>query len=94
MNRESTMEQQKMGRFGHHPDPAIDFCVEVEVIDGEVYDVAVGNGDLNVLEAHHSRHGLPCWCDEIAVNAKHILRQCAEKLRVALVAGDFVPMGA
>lgn len=31
-----------LGRFGWHPDPAIDFCVEVEVIEGLVYDAKVG----------------------------------------------------
>lgn len=26
-------DTQTLGRFGHHPDPAIDFCVEVEEIE-------------------------------------------------------------
>jgi len=26
---------ENLGRFGHHPDPAIDFCVETEVIENE-----------------------------------------------------------
>lgn len=32
----------KLGRFGHHPDPAIDFCVEVETLQGELFDRACG----------------------------------------------------
>lgn len=28
--------------FGHHPDPAVDFCVEVDQIEGEVYDAKHG----------------------------------------------------
>lgn len=31
-----------LGRFGHHPDPTIDFCVEVEEIDAIHYDVRTG----------------------------------------------------
>lgn len=26
-------------RFGHHPDAAIDFCIEVEVLQGMIFDV-------------------------------------------------------
>lgn len=28
--------------FGHHPDPAIDFCLEVEAIEGELFDRKAG----------------------------------------------------
>lgn len=28
--------------FGHHPDPAIDFCTEVDAIEGEMIDRAAG----------------------------------------------------
>ena len=31
-----------LGRFGHHPDPAIDFCIEVDEIEGMVYDAKHG----------------------------------------------------
>lgn len=33
---------ERLGRFGHHPDPAIDFCVEVECLEGLAYDITVG----------------------------------------------------
>ncbi|NII53540.1 hypothetical protein [Luteibacter sp. SG786] len=33
---------QKLGRFGHHPDPAMDFCVEAECLIGELYNARVG----------------------------------------------------
>ncbi|NEI60969.1 hypothetical protein [Rhizobium leguminosarum] len=36
------MHEEKLGRFGHHPDPAIDFEVEVETIQGSLYDVTHG----------------------------------------------------
>jgi hypothetical protein len=32
----------KFGRFDHHPDPAIDFCIEVEAIQGQLFDAAHG----------------------------------------------------
>lgn len=39
-----------LGRFGHHPDPAIDFCIEVDAIKGELRQLAlrlhVEGGDL------------------------------------------------
>lgn len=31
-----------MGRFGWNEDPAVDFCVEVDVIEGEVEDIKAG----------------------------------------------------
>ena len=36
------MIDKKLGRFGHHPDPAIDFCVEVDAIDGMIADHRAG----------------------------------------------------
>ena len=38
-----------MARFGHHPEPAIDFCVEVEALHGLAYEVGVGLADRDVL---------------------------------------------
>lgn len=32
----------KLGRFNHHPDPAIDFCIEVEVIEAEWSNIRHG----------------------------------------------------
>ena len=32
----------ELGRFGHHPDPATDFEVEVQDIEGEVQNFRVG----------------------------------------------------
>lgn len=39
-----------LGKFGHHPDAATDFCVEVDAIEGMVADCKAGlesRGDLN-----------------------------------------------
>lgn len=36
------MDIQHVGRFGHHPDPSDDFCVEVECLEGEWANHRVG----------------------------------------------------
>ena len=42
---------EKLGRFDHHPDPAIDYEIEVQIIEGLNYDVNVsGTGDRNELQ--------------------------------------------
>lgn len=33
---------EKLGKFDHHPDPAIDFCVEVETLENEVFNHSIG----------------------------------------------------
>lgn len=68
-------QTDRLGRFDHHPDPAIDFCIEVEVIEGLHYDHKVGANDgvelaQRVAKAMTFRVG----GDEIAVRAKHTLR--------------------
>lgn len=35
-------EDEPLGRFNHHPDAGIDFCVEVEAIRSEITDLAAG----------------------------------------------------
>ena len=71
---------ERLGRFGHHPDPAIDFCVEVEALEGEAHNIAVGftNGTPpraviaeRIARAMEFRVG----GDEGAVNAKYELRK-------------------
>jgi len=64
-------------RFGHHPDPAIDFCIEVEAIQGEAYNERVGfpiEGPPladRIFRAMQFRVG----GDEGAVWAKSLLRE-------------------
>lgn len=43
--------EEKLGRFGHHPDPVTDFCVEVESLYGMAYDRQTKFG------AHPDFHG-------------------------------------
>lgn len=41
LTREAT-PPVKTGKFGHHPDPAMDFSFEVDVIEAEITDRAAG----------------------------------------------------
>ena len=73
------METEKLGRFGHHPDPAIDYCVEVEAIGGMTYDAcaeqampALAEVSKRIDRAMDFRVG----GDKDAVGAKHMLRVC------------------
>ena len=43
-------EAPPLGRFGHHPDRVIDFCVEVEGLEGLVEDVRAGIQDRKPVE--------------------------------------------
>jgi hypothetical protein len=71
-----------LARFGHHPDPAIDFCVEVEELESIAEKARLGLAgfgheedragfDARVEKALDFRVG----GDEQAVAAKGVLRQ-------------------
>lgn len=69
---------EKLGRFGHHPDPAIDFCVEVDYLKGMQYDVGcrrASEAEFNdrVARAMEFRVG----GDQHAIAAKAVLREMA-----------------
>jgi len=73
------MESERLGRFGHHPDPAIDFCVEVECIEGEHFNIKIGfmeeTPTLNELRKRVDRAmGFRVGGDLNAVEAKRLLR--------------------
>jgi hypothetical protein len=44
-------EPQPVARFGHHPDPVIDFCVEVEALEAEHADRKAGLPSTMDMEA-------------------------------------------
>lgn len=78
---EESAGTDSMGRFNHHPDPAIDFCIEVEVIEGMAYDYSVGlaeRGPLadRIFTAMQFRVG----GDPCAVEAKATLRQIEQRI--------------
>lgn len=78
------LHPERLGRFGHHPDPAIDFCVEVEELMGIATDrrLGVANLDDDTLE---SRVDLAMQFrvggDRGAIDAKGELRAIDEWLR-------------
>lgn len=76
-----------LGRFGHHPDPAIDFCVEVESLEGRLYDASWGiNGETvdAVLSSIRDAMTFRVGGDQSAVLAKKILRGLARKAAKAV----------
>lgn len=77
------MTGEHLGRFGHHPDPAIDFCVEVEIIEGMAYDARVGTITRKTLEDRVFRAmTFNVGGDAGAVNAKGTLRAIDNTLRI------------
>lgn len=46
----TTKQETLIGRFGHHPDPATDFAVEVDAIEGMLADFKAGLEKRSVLE--------------------------------------------
>jgi hypothetical protein len=75
-------ETEQLGRFGHHPDPAIDFCVEVECIEGMTYDASVGLQTPSTVKQRVDRAmTFRVGGDEGCVAAKQIVRDCDQRLR-------------
>lgn len=73
-----------LGRFGHHPHPAIDFCVEVEELQSIATDrgLCVTNFNDGELEARVERAmKFTVGGDPIAVAAKDILREIERALQ-------------
>lgn len=79
---------EHLGRFGHHPDPAVDFCIEVEAVGGEVENLRIGfataRRSRDELRARIERAlSFRVGGDEGAVRAKDHLREVAAKFEVA-----------
>lgn len=72
---------EKLGRFDHHPDPAIDFCVEVETLSGLVYEAQVGMiPSQPVFERIDRAMSFRVGGDLGAISAKETLRQIERQL--------------
>jgi hypothetical protein len=70
-----------LGRFGHHPDPAIDFCVEVDAIEGIAAEVKVGLADRGAAFDRASRaENFRVGGDPWAVKAMGRLREIGDDL--------------
>jgi hypothetical protein len=81
----TTEKVESTGRFGHHPDPAVDFAVEVTIIEGMVEDCKAGLEKHPVVEdrifkAMQFRVGGTV----LAVAAKVALLEAEAKLKVHL----------
>lgn len=69
--------EQEVGRFNHHPDPAIDFCVEVEEIQSIAYDRSIGfhnPDDAGLADRIFRAMQFNVGGDANAVSAKAMLR--------------------
>jgi len=78
-------EMENLGRYGHHPDPLIDFCVEVECIESLELDVRLGfEKRTQVIERCQRAMEFRGVSPEFQ-NAKAILRKLDMHLRLAVV---------
>lgn len=75
-------EGNNLGRFGHHPNPAIDFCTEVDCIAGLSYDVGVGLATVGyVLDRVERAMAFTVGGDIPAMAAKDRLREIERHLK-------------
>ncbi|HAU75600.1 MAG TPA: hypothetical protein DCW88_08710, partial [Agrobacterium sp.] len=81
---------EKVGRFGHHPEPAIDFCIEVEALEGHLFDAKHGIGkpgheprriDDEFRRRVSSAMDFIVGGDQIAIAAKATLRSISAQVQ-------------
>lgn len=76
-------DEAKLGRFGHHPDAATDFCIEVDSLEARLFDAMGGISKPGTQPEKVSVVLSDIWRalsftvggDENAVKAKAVLRQ-------------------
>ena len=77
-------QEKALGRFGHHPDPATDFCVEVEELDAIVTDLEIGFpnpvSEREAIAREVRAMEFVVGGDLIAIQAKAHLRQIEGRL--------------
>lgn len=74
--------KERLERFGHHPDAAIDFCIEVECLQGLAFDVRHGLMPMNDLPQRLGRAmNFRVGGDLQAIGAKQALREIEDGLR-------------
>lgn len=83
-------EPVKVGRFGHHPEPAVDFCIEVEALEGHLFDARHGIGkpgheprkiDDDFLRRVSKAMEFIVGGDQIAIAAKATLRALSAQVQ-------------
>lgn len=80
---------EKLGRFGHHPDPAIDFEIEVGAIEGYLFDAThsiskPGTPPITLEEVGQlveRAMDFRVGAEPTAVDAKHVLRKIEADLK-------------
>lgn len=73
-----------LGRFDHHPDPAVDYCVEVDALEGMAYDVGVGLASREEFEARIFRASMfRPMIDANALDARRALLALEDKMAVS-----------
>ena len=66
---------EQLGRFGHHPIPADDFCIEIDAIEGMIADYRAGLcGRSAIVERIRRAAEFRVGGDPYAVAAKDRLR--------------------
>ena len=74
-----------LGRFNHHPEPAIDFCIEVEEIEAMAINRRIGFDPEPTLDKRIERAlGFRVGGDPIAVRAKQTLHEIIQKVETTL----------
>lgn len=70
------------GRFGHHPDPAVDFCVEVESLESIITDKELGlrTDEPHPRERFERAMEFRVGGDADAVRAKGFLRSLGPRV--------------
>jgi hypothetical protein len=76
-----TTATEKLGRFGHHPDPVVDFCVEVDIIEGLIADVDAGIQEWETVADRVFKAMQSVWIDGRAQDAKNKLRLAEADLK-------------
>lgn len=70
------MSDENLGRFGHHPDPAIDFEIEVEALSSLLYNAFYLDAGLFAEFKDRSARALgSSWASAGPLAAKHYLRR-------------------
>lgn len=79
------MTDANLGRFGHHPDPLTDFCVEADCIEGLENEVRAGMADrAEVIRRAERALEFRCMSPE-GIAAKNVIRRMHEHLTLAIV---------
>jgi hypothetical protein len=80
------MADSDVGQFGHHPDPAIDFCVEVREIEAQAWNYQYGFDAPTLWQLNNrirSAMDFRFVTTDTAVRAKDRLREIEKQLNAA-----------